>query len=227
MTVYARSDVAAVSISADHGGCGEVHSRPVVAGAPAKLWALSCSGGCEDVLRGDSHWAGTPHTVPETPDETAIRLDVEKKNQIELQVGNAHALAELAKLGELPTAMAQALAAAFGPLLGAATTQPAIAHLCRNGHSNAADTKFCGECGANMQDAVNKQPVAALDAPEKPAPAAPGVTVTPDETGPETGTDDLDELKYTQLKEIAKKMGLEIASSKERQLEIIKKARAK
>lgn len=226
MTVYARSDVAAVNISANHGGCGETHSRPVVAGAPARLWALECSGGCEDVLRGDAHWAGTPHTVPETPDEVAIRTDVEKKNQIELQVGNAHALAELAKLGELPTAMAQALAAAFGPILGTATAQPAIAHLCRNGHSNSATTKFCGECGADMQDAANKQPVAALTAPESTSPAESGDTVTPAEAQPQTVTEDLDELSYTQLKEIAKKLNLEIAPSKAKQLEIVKKARA-
>lgn len=226
MTVYARSDVAAVNISANHGGCGETHSRPVVAGAPAKLWGLSCSGGCEDVLRNDSHWAGTPHTVPETPDEVAIRQDVEKKNQIELQVGNAHALAELAKLGELPTAMAAALAAAFGPIL-TANAQTAIAHLCRNGHSNSAETKFCGECGADMQDAVNKQPVAALAASENASPAEVGETVTSAEVVPQTVTEELDELSYTQLKEIAKELNLEIAPSKVKQLEIIKKARTK
>lgn len=226
MTVYARSDVAAVNISANHGGCGETHSRPVVGGAPARLWALECSGGCEDVLRSDSHWAGTPHTVPETPDEVAIRLDVEKKNQIELQVGNAHALAELAKLGELPTAMAQALAAAFGPLLGTATAQPAIAHLCRNGHSNVADAKFCGECGANMLDAVNKQPVAALSGSEEPAPAEPGVTVTADEPQAETVTEDLDGKSLAELREIAREVGAEIARSKAEQIENIKQARS-
>lgn len=227
MTVYARSDVAAVSISPDHGGCGHVHSRPVVAGAPARLWALQCEGGCEDVLRNDSHWAGTPHTVPETPDEVAIRLDAEKKNQVELQVGNAHALAELAKLGELPTAMAQALAVAFGPLLGAASAQPAIAHLCRNGHSNAAGTKFCGECGANMLDAVNKQPVAALSEPEKPAQVEPEVTVTPAEPQAETVTEDLDGKSLTELREIAREVGAEIARSKAEQIDNIKQARAK
>lgn len=226
MTVYARSDVAAVNISVNHGGCGETHSRPVVAGAPARLWALSCEGGCEDVLRNDSHWAGTPHTVPETPDEIAIRLDVEKKNQLELQLGNAHALAELAKLGELPTAMAQALAAAFSPLLGAATTQPAIAHLCRNGHSNVASTKFCGECGANMLDAVNKQPVAALSGSEKPDSVELGVTVTPAEMQAETVTEDLEGKSLVELREIAREVGAEIARTKAEQIENIKRTRA-
>lgn len=227
MTVYARSDVAAVTISPEHGGCGQVHSRPVVAGAPARLWGLQCEGGCEDVLRNDSHWAGTPHTVPETPDETAIRLDAEKKNQVELQVGNAHALAELAKLGELPTAMAQALAAAFGPLFNATNAQPALAHLCRNGHSNQSDVKFCGECGANMLDAVNKQPAAALSGSEEPAPVEVGVTVTPADPQAETVTEDLESKSLAELREIAREVGAEIARSKVEQIDNIKKAHAK
>lgn len=221
MTVYARSDIAAVNISTDHGGCGVTHSRPAPGGIPAKIWALTCSEGCENVLRSDSHWAGTAHTIPETPDEVAIRNDAEKKNQVELHMSNAHALAELAKLGELPTAMAQALAAAFSPLLGAAATQqPAIAHLCRNGHPNVADTKFCGECGANMLDAANKQPVAALEEPaliEGEVVAAQG----------ETGSGDLSGKSLAELQEIARGLGAKVTRSKSDQIDIIAKARAK
>ena len=210
MTVYARSDVAAVSISRDHGGCGESHSRPVVAGAPAKLWALTCPGGCENYLRSDPLWSGTPHTVPETPDEIAIRTDVEKKNQLELQIGNAHALAELAKLGELPTAMAQALAVAFGPILNAAPAQQAIAHLCRNGHSNSSTTKFCGECGASMDDAVNKQPVAALSGGE-----------SSEETTRGADTPDLSSMTAQQLREYAQQIGAELGRNKTEQIALI------
>lgn len=223
MTVYARSDVAAVSISPEHGGCGESHSRPVVEGAPVKLWALTCHGGCEDVLRNDSLWAGTPHTVPETPDEEAIRADVEKRGQAEQQTSIMDALNKLSALGALPTVLAQVLS---GHNAAIATGTP-ITRLCRNGHPNGEHGKFCGECGADMKDAVNKQPVAALDAPEGPAPAETGVSDPQPETQAETVTSDLDELTYVQLKEIAKNEGLEIARSKAEQLDIIKKARTR
>jgi hypothetical protein len=225
MTVYARSDVAAVSISTEHGGCGESHSRPVIEGAPAKVWALTCHGGCEDHLRGDPLWAGSIHTIPETPDETAIRLDVEKRGQAELAISNTESLAAIAGLAShLPTALAQALTQALGQV--SVTAAPvSMAHLCRNGHSNGPAAKFCGECGADMSDAANKKPVAALAGAEDSSPAETEEPVTPAESEPEAGTDDLDELTYTQLKEIAKKDGLEIAPSKVAQLEIIKKAR--
>jgi len=224
MTVYARSDVAAVSISTEHGGCGESHSRPVIEGAPAKVWALTCHGGCEDHLRNDPLWAGSIHTIPETPDETAIRLDVEKRGQAELAISNTESLAAIAGLAShLPTALAQALTQALGQVGAAAPV--GMAHLCRNGHSNGATVKFCGECGADMSDAANKKPVAALAGAESSSPAETEEPVTPAESGPETGISDLDELTYTQLKEIAKNEGLEIAPSKAKQLEIIKKAR--
>lgn len=223
MTVYARSDVAAVSISIEHGGCGESHSRPVIEGAPAKVWALTCHGGCEDHLRNDPLWAGTIHTIPETPDETAIRLDVEKRGQAELAISNTESLAAIAGLAhQLPTALSAALIQALGAV-GAAP--PALAHLCRNGHSNAASVKFCGECGADMQDAANKKPVAALDAPESSSPVETEEPVTPVESEPEAVTEPpLDDLTYTQLKDIAKARKLEIAPSKAKQLEILKNA---
>lgn len=221
MTVYARSDVAAVSISPEHGGCGESHSRPVVEGAPVKLWALTCHGGCEDVLRNDSLWAGTAHTVPETPDEEAIRLDVEKRGQAEQQTSIMDALNKLSALGALPTVLAQVLS---GHNAAIATGTP-ITRLCRNGHPNGEHGKFCGECGADMTDAVNKKPVAALSGPEGTAEAETGETDTPTSNLAETVTDDLDGLTYTQLKEIAKNLNLEIAKSRVEQLEIIKKAR--
>src|SRR6185437_16681414 len=53
MTLYARSDLASISIPATSGGCNSTHSRPVVKGAPAKVWKLECPP-CESVLRGDA-----------------------------------------------------------------------------------------------------------------------------------------------------------------------------
>jgi len=226
MTVYARSDVSAVTISKDHGGCGQIHSRPVVEGAPAKLWALTCHAGCENFLRADALWASTPQTIPETPDETALRQDIERRGQVEHQTSMAQALNDLAKLGDLPNVLAQLLGnAAQGGKAEAITVEQEL-RLCRNGHANVAGTKFCGECGANMLDAANKQPVAALSGPETASPAETGVTVTPAETQAQTVTEDLEGKSLAELREIARDAGAEIARSKAEQIDNILKARA-
>lgn len=228
MTVYARSDIAAVNISTTHGGCGETHSRPAPGGIPAKIWSLTCHGGCEDALRSDAHWAGTPHTIPETPDEVAIRTDVEKRGQVEQQTSMAQALNDLAKLGALPSVLAQ-LMGHLNPgadKVEAATLEQEL-QVCRNGHMNQHHVKFCGECGADMQDAVNKQPIAALSAPETVSAVGDGETDPAAETQAETADEDLDDLSYTQLKEIAKAEGLAIVPSRAGQLDIVKKAHTK
>jgi hypothetical protein len=177
------------------------------------------------VLRGDAHWAGTPHTVPETPDELAIRQDSEKRGQVEQQTSMATALNDLAKLGALPDVLAQLLGH-LGQSTSSSTTavmsDPNL--ICRNGHVNRSDTKFCGECGADVQDAVNKQPVAALSVFETASIAEDDVPVTSGEDPDEPVISDLDGLTHAQLKEIAKERDLEIAPSKVRQLDIIKKS---
>lgn len=210
MTVYARSDVAAVSISPAHGGCGESHSRPVVEGAPVKLWALTCHDGCEDYLRGDPLWSGTPHTVPETPDEVAIRTDVEKRGQAEQQTSIMDALNKLSALGALPTVLAQVLS---GHTAAVASEMP-ITQLCRNGHPNGSASKFCGECGANIEDAVNKQPVAALSASE-----------SQDDPVQVVGSSDLENMSLAELRDVARGVGADIARSKREQIDNIQRAR--
>lgn len=214
MTVYARSDVAAVSISVDHGGCGEVHSRPVIDGAPVKLWSLTCHAGCEDVLRGDAHWAGTPHTIPETPDETAIRMDVEKRGQIEQQTSMASALNDLAKLGALPGVLSQ-LMSHLGPV---AVDAEQLNKVCRNGHVSGPTVKFCGECGSNLEDAVNKKPVAALSVSEKPVPTETGDSnpekVERSEKTTRTSEKDLQGKSLNELRVIARGLGADNANSK-------------
>lgn len=222
MTVYARSDVAAVTISSDHGGCGTVHSRPVVEGAPVKIWALTCHDGCEDYLRNDSLWSGTAHTIPETPDEIAIRADVEKRGQAEQQTSIMDALNKLSALGALPTVLAQILS---GHTAAVAAGTP-ITRLCRNGHPNGENGKFCGECGANMMDAVNKQPVAALSVPETIVLGEDGVIITPTESQAETVTEALEGKSLAELREIAREVGAEIARSKAEQIDNILKTRA-
>lgn len=211
MTVYARSDVAAVSISTEHGGCGVSHSRPAPGGVPARVWALTCHGGCEDFLRGDPLWASTPQSVPETPDEVSIRTDAERRGQVEQQTSMTQALNDLAKLGNLPEVLAQLLGnAAQGGKAEAITIEQEL-RLCRNGHANSRTVKFCGECGADMEDAANKQPVAALSGPESAG----------------SGADDLDlnNLEGMTLKElqaIAQRVGADVVRSKAEQATLIR-----
>lgn len=68
MTIYARSDVVAVARPVDSGGCGQIHRRPVVNGAPVKVFALACPL-CEIALLDDPCWAAHPDLIPRTADE--------------------------------------------------------------------------------------------------------------------------------------------------------------
>lgn len=208
MTVWARSDVAAVAISADHGGCGTVHSRPAPGGVPVKVWALNCDGGCEDHLRSDPLWSGTAHTVPETPDEVKIREDVEKRGQLEQQAGMAQALSDLAKLGDLPAAIAQ-----LASIMGGERHQldESMLRICRNGHLNKQNARFCADCGANLDDAVNRKDAAgAIEAAEDRSDVLTLVS--------------LDEMSMSELRELAEKVGAPNARSKAEQIELIKQA---
>ena len=214
MTVYARSDVMHVGISRDLGGCGEGHGRPVVAGAPAKVWALTCHGGCEDYLRSDPLWSGTPQGVPETPDETAIREDVERRGQLEQQQSTAAALEQLAKLGDLPSAIAQLAQIMSGqqPQLA-----PAMDVLCRSGHRNRSDARFCAQCGASMDEPVAANRGPALPPAEKEA--APVQDTSP--AAAEVPAD-LEALSLPELKEIAARLGVKTARSKADQVAAIR-----
>lgn len=223
MTVYARSDVSAVTISKDHGGCGEIHSRPVVEGAPAKLWALTCHAGCENFLRSDALWSGTAHTIPETPDETARRTDIEKRGQVEQQTSMAQALSDLAKLGALPSVLAQ-LVGHLNP--GAdkveAVTLEQELRVCRNGHMNQQHVKFCGECGANMNDGVGKAPVAEVTRGQPEADAQQAENTSKPEI--DLSALDPETVKLADLKEIAEQVGAPTARSKAEQISLIQQA---
>ena len=211
MTVYARSDLSYVTISRDHGGCGEGHGRPVENGAPVKLWALTCHGGCEDHLRHDALWASQPHTVPETPDETTVREDVEKRGSVEQADAVAHALTDLARLGELPRALAEALSKSLAPLVGGAQTtvtagEPMM-QLCPNGHGNNPAARFCSQCGVPVDEPVSSSRGKALP------PADPGPSV-PDAGPPE----DWREMPLADLKELARGLGVKTTRSREDQV---------
>lgn len=205
MAIFARSDLCYVAVSTDHGGCGSAHSRPVIGGAPVKVWALDCPGGCEDYLRKDSLWAATATTIPETPDETATREDVEKRGQVEQANATAAALRDLAKLGDLPSAIAK-LAQFMAGSAPQIEAQPVPLLLCQHGHQNRATASFCSSCGTSLSEPVK---------------ADRGRELT--EAGPKT-SGDLESLSLSELRGVAKKVGARTARSREDQISAIREA---
>jgi hypothetical protein len=97
MTIHARNDVASVTISESHGGCGQTHSRPVVDGAPVKNWALTCPR-CEGHLRFDPQWSPQLDSVPETPDEITAREEKQKRTDVDTQRMMAQAVSSLPEI---------------------------------------------------------------------------------------------------------------------------------
>lgn len=168
MSLWARSDLASVSVSATaHGGCGEIHVRPAPGGKPVQPWKLDCPA-CEDHLRHDSHWSVTASEIAETHDEKVAREDFEKRGAKDKDAVLTLALARLAGIGpgELPESLTRMIS-------GAPLHIPVQGQLeCPQGHGQPPGQKFCGECGSPMSGPAAK----ALDAPERapePAPAAP------------------------------------------------------
>lgn len=161
MTIYARSDLAFVSISQAHGGCGQPHRRPVERGAPAKLWALTCGGGCEDHLRGDPLWSTTISEIPETHDEKNVREDWEKRGAQDRDAIMPVLLAKLAgvDVSQLPESLTRAIS-------GASLHIPGVLE-CPKGHAQPSGQDFCGKCGAPMHEraATGVLPVAEVREP--------------------------------------------------------------
>lgn len=155
MTVFARSDLMSVSISPQHGGCGNTHSRPVHEGSPAKLWALTCDDGCEDILRSDPHWSAHPADIPETPDEKTTREVQERQGKRDAEDATALSIQEIAKIPGALEKMVKALSGQNGkddPNQGKQTKASEM-DACPNDHKVPTGSKFCPECGANMNDA--------------------------------------------------------------------------
>jgi hypothetical protein len=161
--IYARSDIAAVTISEAHGGCGVTHSRPVEHGAPAKLWALNCPP-CEDHLRHDPHWSPTSAEIPETYDEAKAREDFDKRGAKDKDAVLTLALARLAGISssELPESLTRMIS-------GQPMHVPVQGQLeCPSGHLQPAGAKFCAECGAQMSSPVAKASLPAAEPPVAP-----------------------------------------------------------
>ena len=171
MTLYARSDVMSVSISAENGGCGRPggHSRPVIKGAPARIFKLDCPQ-CESYLKGDRRpkilkyhtdpktgqsvrqeriadgdpmWGSTPDTIPLTPDEE--RTNATRQDRGKLQIEMIQALAAMRATGIQVPAEAMWL---LERELPAGVLKGTV--VCANGHDSPTGLKFCGECGVSM-----------------------------------------------------------------------------
>jgi hypothetical protein len=143
MTLYARSDLSSVVVSAQNGGCGTSHSRPVKDGAPAKVWQLACPA-CETVLRTDPLWAGAVSEIPETPDEQHVREDRDKRGAKEQAEATAVALE---RIGNMPEELAKAFVAAMAAQAQGAAEPTGVP--CRDCAAPVTmGQKFCGECGA-------------------------------------------------------------------------------
>ena len=197
MVLHARSDIQGAIIPVSSGGCGELHSRPVTDGAPAKAWQLDCPRCCA-VLKDDPLWAGSVSEIPETPDEVRVREDREKRGSRDQEQATGAALEELAKMPGILEALTALVA---GQKVAVAPVVP-----CRDcGTSVTGGQRFCTECGArdpaeaglvpnapSQEFAVDSHMVADVPLPDEP-PA--------DEL-------DLAALPYSKLKQLAVTRGL-------------------
>ena len=168
--LFARSDVMSITVPVASGGCGQSHSRPVIKGAPAKIFKLDCPEHCEPYLRGDRRqkklvyqidaktgqtvrqervadsdpmWSSTPDTVPLTPDEE--RTNTTRQERGRMQIEMIQALAAMRATGiQVPPEAMWLLEREIpeGVLRGTV--------VCVSGHDVPAGSKFCPDCGASM-----------------------------------------------------------------------------
>ena len=172
MSLWPRSDVMCVVVPVESGGCGTPggHSRPVIKGAPVKVWKLDCPDHCEPYLRGDRKprvlkyhidpatkqairqervadsdpmYGTTPDSIPLTPDEE--RTNATRQDRGKLQIEMIQALAAMRATGiQVPPEAMWLLEREIpeGVLKGTV--------VCANGHDNPAGAKFCMECRVSM-----------------------------------------------------------------------------
>ena len=160
-----------ITVPAESGGCGRPggHSRPVIKGAPAKVFKLECPA-CESALKGDRRpkklqyhidaktgqsvrqeriadgdpaWSSSPDTTPLTPDED--RTNTTRQERGRMQIEMIQALAAMRSTGiQVPPEALWLLEREIpeGVLKGTV--------LCASGHDNVAGAKFCAECGTSI-----------------------------------------------------------------------------
>jgi hypothetical protein len=202
MTIWARSDLAAVTVSVAHGGCGVTHHRPAPGGVPVQPWKLDCDV-CEDHLRHDAHWSVTPSEIPETHDEKVSREDFEKRGAKDKDAILTLALARLAGIdsSELPESLTRMIS-------GAPLHVPIQGQMeCPNGHGQPGGAKFCSQCGSPMSAPVTK---AALNGPERRAEPPASVPSPPQGPRPQR----LRDARLDVLQALARSRGLDEAGTR-------------
>ena len=204
--LYARHDLVSVTVSVTDGGCGLGHARPVVDGAPAKIWALDCPR-CHTHLATNGQWSTTLAEIPETPDEKLVREDWEHRGAADQQYVTAMALSKLAGV-DIPESLTRVVSAASAPVT--ATVAPSVR--CFDGHVNPAGQRFCGECGTPM---AAPPPVAPSAPADPPAEFAVDSLVVEDVPLP----GDLAGLGYNELRKLAARRGVKQAGTKAELLE--------
>jgi hypothetical protein len=199
MVLHARSDIQGAIIPVASGGCGELHSRPVTDGAPAKVWRLDCPRCCA-VLQDDSLWAAAESEIPETYDEQRVREDKDKRGAKDQSEATGVALEELAKMPGILEALTALVA---GQKVEVAAVVP-----CRDCDTSVtAGQRFCPECGA-------RDPAEAALVPDAPSSAFAvdshrvADVPLPGEPPADDGPLDLAALPYSKLKQLAVTRGL-------------------
>jgi hypothetical protein len=239
MPVWARSDLASITVSVAHGGCGLVHTRPAPGGNPVKTWKLEC-GVCEPYLAKDPLFATSLADLPETPDETKGREDFAKRGATDRDNVLALAMAKLAGV-ELPQTIRQAISGA-SPEIHAAIAGKMV---CENGHDNEPGSKFCQECGGRMRQAVVAacpdghpmtpaakfcsecgKPAVVMTAPAIGPPAAPPAVRTPKPAG-SARVKPMRDWRLEDLQAEARRRGVDPSGTRQALLERMRKAKSK
>jgi hypothetical protein len=155
--------------------------------------------------------------IPETPDETRVREQREKRAAAEQE----KALGNLP--GNLAGALGPAFAAALAPVLSAMGAQPQDLIRCEAGHPNLTSAKFCAECGTPMGSlvpgrVVPDSPQGAVSGPQAPpaAPAAPRAA---------SGSGRLQDKTLAGLQAIAAEKGLDASGTRKALIGRIRAAR--
>ena len=205
MSVWARSDVASVTVSEAHKGCGKTHVRPAPGGRPVDVWEITCPGGCEDFLRTDPLFASNRSELPESPDEVKSREDFEKRGVLERDQVMALAMAKIAgiELSEPPRRPALGLVPPLAVTAGQVE--------CPNGHGCDPGTRFCTECGSAMREEAKRCPEGHENAPSAKFCADCGASLAAGAGAPEKG---LGSMRAAELRELARARGLDDSGSR-------------